>query len=642
MSGEWFRAPRQLQFVFVGTMLLLSSTLGWLSWRFLQQDQQLAAQRLAERRETAADLAVAALEKRLSGVEQTLGSILAAGGPPKELEPVDGAVFVQLLPGTFAVWPRNHLIYYPGLPEPAPEPANIFTFADELEFKRRDYAGAIGALREQVASSNEIVRAAALVRTARNYLNSSQFREALQTYAQLSTMGTVPVGGMPAALAGGVGTLAVLERQKDRPRLREAAVALDRELESGRWPILPSTYEYIAQEISRWAPRQDRNPSPGLALAEAIERLWERWGAGLAQTAARESIDTSSGPVLLVWRRSGTALAAFVANGEFLTNQWLLPSSAHWVLTNASGRPVLGNPPAEPGRPAIRLSSLTQLPWTVQVFGASDPGELAAFRSRRRLFLAAIVIMVAAIVTGGWFIGHSVSRELEVARLQSDFVAAVSHEFRTPLTTLCQLSELLKRGRVAGEQDRQRYYEMLHSESDRLRRLIEGLLNFGRLEAGRMELRCEKLDAAALVRQSAAEFERQQASGLSFELEMAGPAPVHVDREALRCVLWNLFENAVKYSPGCATVRVELATRGRRVEIAVKDQGVGIPPGEQRRIFEKFVRGSAARESNIRGTGIGLAMARQIVRAHSGDITVESAPGKGSTFRVLLPVEESA
>ena len=155
-----------------------------------------------------------------------------------------------------------------------------------------------------------------------------------------------------------------------------------------------------------------------------------------------------------------------------------------------------------------------------------------------------------------------------------------------------------------------------------------------------MQLRCEKLDVAALVRQSAAEFsERQQASGHRFDLEMAGPAPAYADREALRCVLWNLFENAVKYSPDCATVRVELATKGRQVEIAVRDQGVGIPRGEQRRIFEKFVRGSAARASNIRGTGIGLAMARQIVRAHSGDITVESEPGKGSTFRVMLPVE---
>ena len=128
--------------------------------------------------------------------------------------------------------------------------------------------------------------------------------------------------------------------------------------------------------------------------------------------------------------------------------------------------------------------------------------------------------------------------------------------------------------------------------------------------------------------------------GRRFQVDTAGESPaVRADREALRCVLWNLFENAVKYSPESEAVRVELAKNGRRVEIAVEDHGVGIPRREQRSIFEKFVRGSAARESQIRGTGIGLAMARQIVRAHGGDITVASELGKGSTFRVHLPLE---
>ena len=98
--------------------------------------------------------------------------------------------------------------------------------------------------------------------------------------------------------------------------------------------------------------------------------------------------------------------------------------------------------------------------------------------------------------------------------------------------------------------------------------------------------------------------------------------------------------NAVKYSPDCDTVWVELTKNGKQVEIAVRDHGVGIPRSEQQRIFEKFVRGSVAREHNIRGTGLGLAMARQIAQAHGGEITVESEPGKGSTFRVLLPGAE--
>src|SRR5207237_8539195 len=113
---------------------------------------------------------------------------------------------------------------------------------------------------------------------------------------------------------------------------------------------------------------------------------------------------------------------------------------------------------------------------------------------------------------------QSVARQLAIARLQSDFVSAVSHEFRTPLTTLCQLSELLKRGRVADESDRQSYYELLYGESDRLRRLVESLLAFGRLEAGRTQFQVAPLDVATLVRQTADEFAHgRQADGHRFQ-----------------------------------------------------------------------------------------------------------------------------
>ncbi len=358
----------------------------------------------------------------------------------------------------------------------------------------------------------------------------------------------------------------------------------------------------------------------------------------------RASVPTSGGAVLLIWRIAAGELHGFAADAEYLEKHWLAElkplldsRGVRLVLTNPDGRRVLGEAPSRGSRSAVRLASVTQLPWTLQVFQSGDDG--GAWQSRRTLLLAGIAVLVALILTGGWFIGRAVSHEMAVAQLQSDFVSAVSHEFRTPLTSLCQLSELLMRGRVAGEQDRLQYYELLHGESQRLRRLVESLLNFGRLESGKLQFRFEELDAAAFVRQSVAEFAKgQQASGHRIEVETdAASSVIHGDRETLGCVFWNLFENAVKYSPDCDTVWVQLTRKGKQVEIAVRDRGVGIPRNEQRRIFGKFVRGSAARESGIRGTGIGLAMARQIVRAHGGEVSLESEPGKGSTFRVLLP-----
>lgn len=650
MSSEGLRAPRQIRVVFLGVMLLLAATLGWLGWRLLQQDQQLFVQRLAERGEIAADLAVAGLEKRLSSVEHDLSQLLVTGEAGKTLAPAEGAVVVQFQAGAIRAWPRDRLLYYPELPEGPEAPAAAFAAADELEFKKQDYSGAIAALRQPANSTDPKVQAAALVRIARNCLKNGQLQESLKAYERLSSLGVVPVGGMPSVLVARAGALAAFEQRNDQAALNTTALALYRDVHSGRWPITAATYHYLAELSGRWARDTEPNPAPRVALAEGVEWLWDTWRATRDRTApagARTNLETTAGSVLVVWRVSGHTLAGFVADADYLASQWLADmkplldgQGARLALATPDGRHVLGSAPSRGVHSAIRLSSATQLPWAVQVFNTSD--SQGAFRSRRGLLIAGMCVLLALILTGGWFVGRSVERELAVARLQSDFVSAVSHEFRTPLTTLCQLSELLRRGRVASEQDRQQYYELLHKESDGLRRLVEGLLNFGRLEAGEMPYRFEKLDAAALVRRSATEFvQGQQARDHRFEVETGTESPaVHADPEALRCVFWNLFENAVKYSPDCDTVWVELARNGRHIEIAVRDRGVGIPPSEQRRIFEKFVRGSAARQSNVRGTGVGLAMARQIVRAHGGDITVESEPGKGSTFRVLLRVAE--
>jgi len=619
-------------------MSLLAGTLGWLGWRLLQQDQQLSAQRVVERQESTADLAVAALEHRLASLDQHIARLLTAGEPASPAG--DGALFFEFTQGGIRMWPEGRVLYAPDL-QPLPEPpASIFSKADELEFQKKDYLGAIAALREPAASADPQVRAAAFARIARNYRNAVNFRESQQYYQKLANLGAVRVAGMPAAVAGALGEMATLERQHDTAGLRKTASSLLDVLHSGHWPMTQATYDFATQEAARWVAETNPPPSQPEALTEAVERLWEDWRRGALPPAGRASLITSAGSVLAVWRSSGSTLAAFAAGSDYIERQWIASMPAGLTLTNPDGGSVAGKPPVSGRRPAVRLASVTQLPWNVQASESSE-ADAAVLRSRRVFLVAGMAILLAMIMTGAWFIGHTVARELAVARLQSDFVAAVSHEFRTPLTTLCQLSELLKRGRVAQEQDRQEYYDLLHSESHRLWRLVEGLLNFGRLEAGRMRFHFESLDTGELVRQSAAEFaQAHRTAGHRFDVETAGTSPpVHADREAMRCVLWNLFENAVKYSPDRDSVQVKVAGKTRQVEIAVRDQGVGIPPHEQRRIFEKFVRGSAARENNIRGTGVGLAMARQIVRAHGGDITVESEPGQGSTFRVLLPVK---
>jgi signal transduction histidine kinase len=171
---------------------------------------------------------------------------------------------------------------------------------------------------------------------------------------------------------------------------------------------------------------------------------------------------------------------------------------------------------------------------------------------------------------------------------------------------------------------------------------VESLLNFGRLEAGVLNYRFEPLDAAELAGRVVAEFQ-DEAAGDRHLIELSAEdrlPPIRADREALSCVIWNLLDNAVKYSPESRRIWIDLARAGNRVSMAVRDQGLGIAPSEQSQVFKKFIRGKASEMLNIRGTGIGLAIARQIIHDHAGEITVDSESGKGSTFTVFLPIVE--
>ena len=293
---------------------------------------------------------------------------------------------------------------------------------------------------------------------------------------------------------------------------------------------------------------------------------------------------------------------------------------------------------------AIRTAAATRLPWTLHVATADPGADLSAFAARRRLLLLGFAVLALVLLAGSYFILRSIDREGAVARLQSEFVSAVTHEFRTPLTSLRQLSEMLSKGRVPTDELRQQSYDILARESERLQRLVESLLDFGRIEAGAVQYQLQRLDPRVLVREVVAEFE-EHAAARGYHVELAGDGeypPVRADREALGLALWNLLDNAVKYSPDCHTVRVEMASDRGRLAVHVRDQGMGIPPAEQKRIFKKFVRGAGSRAANIEGTGIGLAMARQVVEAHRGEIRLESEPGRGSTFTILLPLERTA
>jgi signal transduction histidine kinase len=341
-------------------------------------------------------------------------------------------------------------------------------------------------------------------------------------------------------------------------------------------------------------------------------------------------------PWFTIWRAAFGRQVVLIQWPESLLQTLPVELDAVCALVDEEGRVVAGR--KQVGATVVRMATESQLPWSLYVTGSKGPKDLA-MTARQRFMLLGLGTVVAFLVAGTYFVARAIRREIAVSLLQSDFVSAVSHEFRSPLTAMRQLSEILALGRVSSEERLQKYYDTLVGETRRLQRLVETLLNFGKMEEGARQYRFEEIDAGELVESVAAEFAPQlAASGRRIELNRApNTCPIEADAEALALALRNLVDNALKYSPDQPAVSVEWGCENGAVAIHVRDRGMGIPVAEQRVIFQKFVRGRAAIAANVKGTGVGLAMVSHIVRAHGGEVRVASAPGEGSTFTILLP-----
>ena len=238
----------------------------------------------------------------------------------------------------------------------------------------------------------------------------------------------------------------------------------------------------------------------------------------------------------------------------------------------------------------------------------------------------------------------NVRRELKLSRLKSDFVANVSHELKTPLALIRLFAETLELGRVPTEEKKQQYHRIINKESRRLTQLINNILDFSRIEAGRKEYRLVRTDLAAVVRDvvDAYRFPIEH-QGFTLDLAVAEDLPeMETDPEALSQALINLLNNAIKYSPEKKTIAVSVRREGDRVLVSVADRGIGIPKAEQKRIFEKFYRVESSLVHTTKGSGLGLALVQHITEAHGGRVELVSAPGEGSTFTLSLPVRGEA
>jgi signal transduction histidine kinase len=270
------------------------------------------------------------------------------------------------------------------------------------------------------------------------------------------------------------------------------------------------------------------------------------------------------------------------------------------------------------------------------------PGTTLAAMGQHFVHTGFLILgVISLLLTGGIVMTHrNISREMALARLKSDFVSNVSHELRTPLSLIRLYAETLEMGRLKSADKYQEYYSIIRKESERLTALINNILDFSRIEAGRKEYDFRQTDLRELVRNTLESYRYQiEQSGFAFEEKIAEDVPpLSVDREAMARSLLNLVNNALKYSQDQKYIGVNLFRDNGTVKLEVVDHGIGIPQAEQQKIFDKFYRVGDPLVHNTKGSGLGLSLVRHIVRAHGGEVLVDSVPGRGSKFTINLPV----
>jgi len=622
---EWLKPPRTLLLIlFLLTCVSISGVI-WSGWKLSDQQRIVESQRLQENLDQAADRIATTIRGKLAET----GDRLAGNAPaPDSIPP--GGIWLNFDSKTVTALPQGRLLYEPLIVESAANDSDIFSVPEIFEFILAQPEQALRTYRQLSRSPDPRIRAGALLRIARILRADGRLAETQPVYAEMARLTGVRIAGLPADL------IALHELAAISPPSGPAE-QLQNGLLHGRWRLSKGQFEFYWSETERFLGRQRELPQDRLAISELASRFMEETGQD-ADSRGQTTAWSQNRPFFLIWRGSPAARSALIVPpGAFLH---LTPAADFvWSLADQRGR-LLAGQKIPNARSAVRTTADTQLPWTLIVSARSS--TVAGPLPQRKYLRLGIAVIVSFLLLGTYFIARAIRREAEIARMQSDFVSAVSHEFRSPLTSMRQLSEILAEGRAPSEARRQLYYQTLVQETTRLQRLVEGLLNFGKMEAGARQYRFESLDAGQMVRRVVSEFE-PFVNGLGRRIEVQGNEPgclIAADADALSVALRNLLDNAIKYSPGQPAVWVDWTVRDRYVAIQVRDLGPGIPESERKTIFRKFVRGSAATVTQAKGSGVGLAMVRHIVDAHGGEITVASQPGQGSAFTILLPLTE--
>jgi len=570
---------------------------------------------------------------------------------------------------------------------PESEFSKAFRRAENYEFFQKNFVRAAQAYRETSARApSDREKAMALEATGRCLIAAGDLNEAYKVYGELGKKYN-RIQDQVGHFFGLTAALQIHEIEKHRKRAEAGLRALldvYQSLNDGNWPVSLPEYDFFTSEIqtlietglpAEKTPEIDKayqalkdRPSPyleALLFAEFLRKdvvpeIKERMGVSSFRGSPQLQPDR-----LLAKRSEGYCLVSYSPLPNFDEGRtyyggfcWDLESLKKGFLPEILGEisketglaleNIEENRPGSPaaaGEPTAKDSLLLSyrqfpLPWKLLV---TQPELDELERTARRenfLYGTLLAFIVVLMLLGAFLMGRDISREAETTRLKTEFVHNISHELKTPLTLIRLYGETLQRKENLTEEQKRESYEIITKESERLSHLINNVLDFSKIGMGRKEFRFTKGSLSRVVQETLDSYRYHlEKKGFMVNEDIAPDLPeMNFDGEALASALINLLSNAMKFSAERKEVTVKLFRRDGLAVIQVADKGIGISKKDIAGIFKRFYRARSSVVSETRGSGLGLTLVKHTAEAHGGTVEVESEPGKGSVFSIILPV----
>jgi signal transduction histidine kinase len=563
--------------------------------------------------------------------------------------------------------------------------------AQQLEFQQKNYPKALASYQQRFEQvSDPQMKGELLSAIARVQKKSTLFRDAEKTYEAIARdySNVQTAGGVPLGLAARLELSSLSMSIDDTLTVIKTYFSLYKDLLNREWRLEKDQYDFFSQDIKE-SINDILSQAPMAAsllpyqsafsilkaeennqrkITERLLTFQENAAADLKaqvplnpeelRSSARRFTLESGGHTYLVSlldqylgnRSRVNEIRGLLLNAGYLRDSLLrqvLQSNIHsgktgWIVKGRDDKILLKSENSPSGSITARTNFEGGFPpWFVE-FYQQDPDLFETFLiSRRGIYFYMFFLLAGILIFGLILTIRTVAHELELSKMKSDFVSTISHEFKSPLSSIRQLAEMLQSGRVLSEERRQQYYDVLVEQSERLSLLIDNILDFAKIEEGRKEFNFEIIEIGPLLEEIVSIIQdRVRHKDFVIQVKIEKPLPsIKVDRAAITQAITNLIDNAIKYSGEAKNILVRAFAENQYLIITVKDFGIGIRKEEIDKVFERFYRGGDVLTRTVKGSGLGLTLVKQIVEVHHGNVNVESEPGHGSTFSIRLPLQ---